>query len=158
MGKKKRINIYVDEDEWDRLRGNITCSRSEWINQMIIKQNRTVDKVDEINLKIQSIENQEKALSVDKSNLIEQRDLILKQREENEQNTILKEEAMSKIRILYSNLPYIELDRVKRIASNHTLNVEVLLTQMEKEGIPVKDTPIEKEALTGMRSGKGSPN
>lgn len=157
MGKKKRINIYIDEDEWDKLQSNINCSRSEWINQMIKKQNQMIDQIDEIEFKIQAIENQEKALSVDKDNLIKQRDLILEQREKNEENAILKEEAMSTIRILYSNLPYIELDRVRRIASNHTLNVEVLLAQMEKEGIPVKDIPIEKEALKGCESGKYTP-
>lgn len=157
MGKKKRINIYIDEDEWDKLRSNINCSRSEWINEMIKKQNQMVDKVDEIDFKIQAIENQEKALSVDKDNLMKQKNLILKQREANETNAILKEEAMSTIRILFSNLPYIELDRVKRIASNHTLNVDVLLTQMKKEGIPVKDVPIEKEALKGYETGKYVP-
>ena len=161
MGNKKRINIYVDEDEWDKLTENINCSRSEWINQMIIKQNRMVDKVDQINFKIQAIEKQEKALSTDKDNLIKQRDSILKQRKENEENIILREEAMSLIRQIYYNpdrkLDYIELDRVIRIASNNNLNEEVLLAQMEKEGIPVKDVPIVKEELLGDISGKGTP-
>ena len=80
MGKKKRVNIYVDEDEWDILPENINCSRSEWINEMIKKQNRMVDNVDEIDLKIQSIENEEKALSIDKDNLINKKNEILKQR------------------------------------------------------------------------------
>lgn len=161
MGKKKRINIYIDEDEWDRLQDNINCSRSEWINQMIKKQNQMVDKVDEIDFKIQAIENKEKALSIDKDNLIKQKDLILKQRDENETNSMLKEEAMSVIRTIFNNpdrpLEYIELDRVKRIASNKTLNSEVLLNQMEREGIPVKDVPIIKEALKGYSTGKYVP-
>lgn len=161
MGNKKRINIYIDEDEWDKLPENISCSRSEWINEMIKKQNQMVDEVDEIDFKIQAIENQEKALSVDKDNLIKQRNSILKQRDINEENTILKEDAMSLIRKIYHNpereLDYIELDRVKRIASNKTLNVDVLLTQMEKEGIPVKDAPIVKEKLKGYNTGKYVP-
>lgn len=161
MGNKKRINIYIDEDEWERLPENISCSRSEWINEMIKKQNRMVDEVDEIEFKIKAIENQEKALSVDKDNLIKQRNLILKQRDINEENAILKEEAMSLIRKIFFNpdreLDYIELDRVKRIASNKTLNHEVLLAQMEKEGIPVKDVQIVKEELKGYQTGKYVP-
>ena len=34
--------IYIDEDEWESLQENISCSRSEWINEMIKKQNRMV--------------------------------------------------------------------------------------------------------------------
>ena len=103
----------------------------------------------------------QKALSIDKDNLIKQKDLILKQRDENETNSMLKEEAMSVIRTIFNNpdrpLEYIELDRVKRIASNKTLNSEVLLNQMEREGIPVKDVPIIKEALKGYSTGKYVP-
>lgn len=161
MVLKKRVNIYIDYKEWEKLKENINCSRSEWINQMIKKQNQMVDKVDEIDLKIQAIENQEKALSIDKDNLIKQKNSILKQREENETNSMLKEEAMSLIRKIFYNpdrsLKYIELDRVKRIASNKTLNVDVLLSQMENEGIPVKDVPIIKEDLKGYETGKYVP-
>ena len=154
MGKKKRINIYVDEDEWDNLKGNIDCSRSEWINQMIIKQNQAVDEIEIIDMEIQSIENQEKSLAFDKSNLIERKNMILKQREANETNMLIKEEAMSTIRIIASNYPYVELDRVKRIASNHVIEVNVLLKQMKKEGICVKDIPIKKEKLKGYEVGR----
>lgn len=156
MGKKKRINIYVDEDEWDKLQRNITCSRSEWINQMIIKQNQTIDEVEEINLQIESIENQEKSLSFDKKNLIERREEILKQREINEQRFDIVENAMSTIRKIVNNpersLDYIELDRVKHIAKKNVLDYNLLVKQSEKEGIVIKDVAIVKEELRNMQT------
>ena len=154
MGKKKRINIYIDEDEWEKLKSNIEGSRSDWINQQIIKQNQAVDEVEVIEMEIQSIENQEKALALDKSNLIERKNTILKAREDNENNSTIREEAMSIIRVIASNYPYVELDRVKRIASNHVIDVDVLIKQMKREGIEVKDVPIEKEKLRGHVVGK----
>ena len=113
MGKKKRINIYVDEDEWEKLQRNIDCSRSEWINQMIIKQ-----------------------------------------REINEQRIEIVETAMSTIRKIYNNpdrsLDYIELDRVKHIAKKNVLDYKILVKQAEKEGIVIKDIAIVKEELRNM--------
>ena len=154
MGKKKRINIYVDEDEWEKLQRNIDCSRSEWINQMIIKQNQTVDEVEEINLQIKSIENQEKSLAFDKRNLMERKDEIIKQREINEQRFEIVETAMSTIRKIYNNpdrsLDYIELDRVKHIAKKNVLDYKILVKQAEKEGIVIKDIAIVKEELRNM--------
>lgn len=156
MGKKKRINIYVDEDEWDKLQRNITCSRSEWINQMIIKQNQTIDEVEEINLQIESIENQEKTLAFDKKNLIERREDILKQREINEQRFEIVENAMSTIRKIVNNperkLDYIELDRVKHIAKKNVLDYKILIKQCEKEDIAIKDMAIIKEELRNMET------
>lgn len=157
MGKKKRINIYIDEDEWEKLQFNIEGSRSDWVNRQIIKQNQAVDDVEVIDIEIQSIENQEKALALDKSNLIERKEMILKAREDNEANIMIREEAMSTIRVIASNYPYVELDRVKRIASNHVIDVNVLIKQMKIEGIVVKDVPIVKEALKGYESGKYVP-
>lgn len=147
MGNKKRINIYVDEDEWDKLQRNISCSRSEWINQMIIKQNRTVDEVEEINLQIESIENQEKSLAFDKKNLLEKREEILKQREINEQRFEIVEDAMSTIRKIADKKGFIELDRVKHIAKFNVLDYNILVKQSEKEGIAIKDFEIVKEPL-----------
>lgn len=157
MGKKKRINIYIDEDEWEKLKFNIEGSRSDWVNRQIIKQNQAVDDVEVIDMEIQSIENQEKSLALDKSNLIERKEMILKAREDNKTNIMIKEEAMSTIRVIASNYPYVELDRVKRIASNHVIDVNVLIKQMKIEGIVVKDVPIIKEELKGYESGKYVP-
>lgn len=154
MARMGRINFYGDLDEWDKLQFNIDCNRSKWLNEMIKKQNQAVDELEVIEMEIQSIESQEKSLAFDKSNLIERKKAIMKQREVNEENKTIKEEAMSIIRLVVDDKPYIELDRVKRIASNHVLDVEVLLKQSKKEGIIVKDLPIEKEPLQNYHVGK----
>lgn len=154
MARMGRINFYGDLDEWDKLQFNIDCNRSKWLNEMIKKQNQAVDEIEVIEMEIQSIENQEKALAFDKSNLLERRNMILKQREMNEENIRIVEEAMSTIRMIASNYPYVELDRVKRIASNHVLDVDVLIKQMKKENIEVRDVPIVKEQLKGYDVGR----
>lgn len=147
MGKKKRVNIYVDEDEWEKLPRNISCSKSEWINQQIRKQNESIDEVDEINLKIQAIENQEKTLAYDKTTLIERKEEILKQREINKNNFKIIEEAMSTIREINHNQGFIEDDRVKYIAKSHTLNSDVLFEQIEKEQIKHEDIEIKHQKI-----------
>lgn len=147
MGKKKRVNIYVDEDEWEKLSRNIICSKSEWINQQIKKQNESIDEVDEINLKIQAIENQEKTLAYDKTTLIERKNEILKQREINEKNFKVIEDAMSTIREVAYNEGFIEDDRVRYIAKSHTLNPDVLFEQMEKEQIKHEDIEIKHQKI-----------
>ena len=153
MGEKKRVNIYVDITEWEKLSRNIDCSKSEWINQQIRKQNRCVDKVDELDLRIKSIENQEKTLALDKLGLIEMKNRILEQRKKNSEEFEVVNHAMDTIRRVNSNpdrkLDYIEDERVKHIASENTLNPDVLFEQMEKEGIKHKDVPIPKEDLKG---------
>lgn len=147
MGKKKRVNIYVDEDEWEKLSRNIICSKSEWINQQIRKQNESIDEVDEINLKIQAIENQEKTLAYDKTTLIERKNEILKQREINENNFNIIEKAMSTIREINYNQGFIEDARVKYIAKSHTLNPAVLFEQIEKEQIKHEDIEIKHQKI-----------
>ena len=147
MGKKKRVNIYVDEDEWEKLSRNIICSKSEWINQQIRKQNESIDEVDEINLKIQAIENQEKTLAYDKTTLIERKEEILKQREINEKNFKIIDKAMSTIREVAYNEGFIEDDRVRYIAKSNTLNPDVLFEQIEKEQIKHEDIEIKHQKI-----------
>lgn len=147
MGKKKRVNIYVDEDEWEKLSRNIICSKSEWINQQIRKQNESIDEVDEINLKIQAIENQEKTLAYDKTTLIERKEEILKQREINEKNFKVIDKAMSTIREINYNQGFIEDDRVRYIAKSNTLNPDVLFEQIEKEQIKHENIEIKHQKI-----------
>ena len=145
MARMGRINFYGDLDEWDKLQRNIDCNRSKWLNEMIKKQNRCIDEVDEINLQIQSIENQEKTLAFDKSILIEQKEAILKQREINDKSFEVIEKAMHTIREIVSNQGYIEDDRIKYIAKHHTLNSHVLFEQVDKEQIKHDDVEIKKQ-------------
>lgn len=147
MARMGRINFYGDLDEWDKLQRNIDCNRSKWLNEMIKKQNRCIDEVDEINLKIQSIENQEKTLAFDKSILIEQKEAILKQREVNEQIFEIVEDAMKTIREIEYNQGYIEDDRIKYVAKHHTLNPDVLFKQVEKEQIKHEDIEIQHQKI-----------
>ena len=145
MVKKKRVNIYVDCDEWDKLSRNINCSKSEWINQQIRKQNECIDEIDEINRKIQKIESIEKELNFDKTNLIKEKESILERRKRNEQIFKIVEDAMNTVRKINHEQGFIEDDRVKFIASNHELNVDVLFKQIEKEQIKHKDIEIRKQ-------------
>jgi len=147
MARMGRINFYGDLDEWEKLQRNIDCNRSKWLNEMIKKQNRCIDEVDEINLKIQSIENQEKTLAFDKSILIEQKKAILKQREINDKTFEVVENAMHTIREIVSNQGYIEDDRIKYVAKSHTLNPDVLFEQVEKEQIKHQDIEIQHHKI-----------
>lgn len=147
MGKKKRVNIYVDVDEWEKLSRNINCSKSEWINQQIKKQNECIDEIDKINNKIQKIESLEKELNFDKTNLIKQKESILKQREENEHIFEIVEDAMTTVRKINHEQGFIEDDRVKHIASNHTLNPDVLFKQIEKEQIKHENIEIHHQKI-----------
>ena len=91
MGTKKRINIYVDSDEWDKLQRNIDCSRSEWINRQIKKKNECIDEVEEINLKLKEIDEAKRTMFFDEKALMERKEEILKQRKINEESIEIRE-------------------------------------------------------------------
>ena len=157
MGTKKRINIYVDSDEWDKLQRNIDCSRSEWINRQIKKKNECIDEVEEINLKLKEIDEAKRTMFFDEKALMERKEEILKQRKINEESIEVREKAMKTIRIIEDNQGYIELDRIKHIAKKHVLNPDVLIKQCKKENIEIRDLEIVREEIIGLSTGKGSP-
>lgn len=38
MSEKIRVNIYIDEYAWNELDKYIACSKSNWINEQILKR------------------------------------------------------------------------------------------------------------------------
>jgi len=145
---KIRVNITVDKYAWEQLPKYISIGKSTWINQQIWKQINSVDNIDEINMQIDAIEYQERTLANDKSLLIEKREFIQEQRKNNEKNLKIINDAMMLIRTIVGKQGYIEKSRVQFIANKHVLDVNVLLSQCEKENIDVKDIEVKKDVDT----------
>jgi len=154
MGKKIRVNLTMDEDVWEDLVKYIDCSRSSWFEQQARKQIERHDDIAEIDMKIQAIEYQQKNLEFDKTSLLEERQSIIEKREKNRENLKLINDVMFTIKTIVNNQGYIEKGRVEFICNKHQLDSNIILSQLEKEGINVVEGNPQKGELTGLRSGK----
>lgn len=154
MKKVKRVNISVYEDEWDELPKYIDVNRSEWVRQQVRKQISVNDDLKKIEMQLDAIEYQQKNLEIDKEFLINEKKAIEERRKQNESDLKLINDVMFTIRTIAENQGFIEISRVEFIANKNFLDVDILLSQCDKNDIEVRDTEIIKEALQGLRSGK----
>ena len=154
MGKKIRVNISIDEDVWKELGKYIDGNKSSWVEQQARKQIERHDDITQIDMKIQAIEYQQKNLEFDKSSLLEERNAIIKEREKNRENLKLINDVMFTIKTIVNNQGFIERGRVEFICNKQKLDSNIILSQLEDDGINVLDGNPKKEPLTGFRSGK----
>lgn len=137
MGKKVRKSITIDEDLWKILPNYINSSRSAFFEKQARRQVNCNDKIDEIDLKLQEIENKKNNLNLEEQNLKEKKEHILELRERNKNNFEIKEKAMSTIRSVVNNEGAITKDRIKFIAKKNVLEADVLIEQALKENLKI---------------------
>lgn len=116
MGKKVRKSITIDSNLWDILPNYINTSRSAFFEKQARRQINCNDEIEEIDLKLQEIENKKNNLNLEEENLREKRNHILELRERNKNDFELKEKAMNVIRTVVHNEGSIAEARVKFIA------------------------------------------
>lgn len=151
MRKKIRIGAYVYEDSWNALDKCIDCSKSEWICNQVEKRVNQNDDVAEIERQMKEIEIMQNNLKNEFDMLSDQKQQLLKQRKLNEQNFEVINKAMNTIRLVANNQGYIEKLRVEFIANKFNLPFKLLMEQIEKENIVVKDIKLRDDVDTNDR-------
>ena len=139
MNEKIRVNIYVDKYAWEELPKYIACSKSNWVNEQILKKISQHDDVAELEKQINEISALVEGLQYDKENLETRKKELLNERKRNEQSFEIINEAMNTVRVVNNNQGYIEKTRVEFFANKFNIGVEVLKNQIEKENIVIKD-------------------
>lgn len=139
MSEKIRVNVYVNKHAWEELDKYITCSKSNWINEQVLKKVSQHDDIAQIDKKINEMSELIQGLQFDKENLEERKKQILHERKLNEQSFEVINNAMNTIRIVNNNQGYLEKTRVEFFANKFNISYEVLKAQMEKENIKIKD-------------------
>lgn len=139
MNDKVRVNIYVDKYAWEELPKYIACSKSNWINEQMLKKISQHDDVAELERQINEISELVKGLQYDKENLENRKKELLSERERNEQSFEIINEAMNTVRVVNNNQGYIEKTRVEFIANKFNISFDVLKRQIAKENIEIKD-------------------
>ena len=107
MNEKIRVNIYVDKYAWEELPKYIACSKSNWINEQILKKISQHDDVADLERKINEITALVEGLQFDKENLEARKKELLDERKRNEQSFEIINNAMNTIRIVNENQGYI---------------------------------------------------
>lgn len=148
MGEKVRVNIYVDKRAWEELPKYISCSRSNWLNEQVLKKVSQHDDVAELERKINEISELVEGLQYDKQNLEARKKELLDERERNEKSFEVINEAMNTVRVVNNNQGYIEQTRVEFIANKFNISVEVLKNQIERENIIIKDIKLRDDTDT----------
>lgn len=151
MNEKIRTTIYVNKHNWQELGKYIDCKKSEWIDKQIEKRINQHDDVAEIDRQMKEIEMQQRNLKMELETLSEQREQLLKQRKDNETNYQLIGQAMDILRTVATNQGYIEKTRVEFIANRYNLTVNLLIKQIEKENICIKDIAQRNDVDTNMQ-------
>ena len=139
MSEKVRVNVYVDKRAWGELPKYIACSRSNWINEQVLKKVSQHDDVAELERQIKEINELVKTLQFDKDELENQRNEILNERKRNEQDFEVINNAMNTVRKVNNNQGYVEKTRVEFWANKFNISFDVLKRQIEKENIEIKD-------------------
>ena len=134
MNEKIRVNIYVDKYAWEELPKYIACSKSNWINEQILKKISQHDDVADLERKINEISALVEGLQFDKENLEARKKELLDERKRNEQSFEIINNAMNTIRIVNENQGYINnllstvlqcrrSYRIRRIQCNISINL-----------------------------------
>ena len=164
MDKKKvRRSIYVSEKNWDALSNYIGKSKSEWIDEQIEKLIDKLDDIDKIDFRISEIQYELKNLNIELEALQMDKKRIIEKRKENTNNWERINKAMDTIRrVAQSNINkeypfgYIEKYRVEFVANNNVIEKKALISQIEKENIPIREIAVPNdETILG---DKGSPS
>ena len=136
---KIRTTIYVNKENWQNLHKYIDCTKSDWLDKVIERKVNQHDDVAQIERRMDEIKIMVKNLEDEFNFLSDERDAILKQRELNDKNFELIEQAMKTIRIVASNQGYIEQSRVEYLANKFNLKVKSLENEIKRQGIEIKD-------------------
>ena len=134
---KVRRSITIEEEIWEKLPEAINKSRSAFFEEQARKQINFLDDIEEIDLKLKSIENKKNNLKLEEDNLKERKEKILKLREKNKNNFEVKQKAMNIIRTVVNNEGAITETRIKFIAKNHYLEPEILIEQSQQENLKI---------------------
>ena len=134
---KVRRSITIEEEIWEKLPEAINKSRSAFFEEQARKQINFLDDIEEIDLKLKSLENKKNNLKLEEDNLKERKEKILKLREKNKNNFEVKQKAMNIIRTVVNNEGVITETRIKFIAKNHYLEPEVLIEQAQQENLKI---------------------
>lgn len=134
---KSRKSITIEDEIWEKLPEVINESRSSWFEKQARKQISLLDDIEEIDLKLKSIENKKSNLKIEEENLKERKEKILKLREQNKNNFEVKQKAMNIIRTVANNEGGITETRIKFIAKNHYLDHNILTEQAKEENLNV---------------------
>ena len=145
-----RTTIYVNKQNWQDLSKYIDCTKSDWINKVIERKVNQHDDVADIERKLKEIEIMQKNLQEEFEFLTDEKDAILKQRELNDKNFELIEQAMRTIRIVANNQGYVEQTRVEYIANKFNLKVQSLMNEIKRQGIEIKDIEQRKDTDNNM--------
>ena len=137
--EKIRTTIYVNKDNWQNLHKYIDCTKSDWLDKVIERKVNQHDDVAQIERRMDEIKIIMKNLDDEFNFLSEERDAILKQRELNDKNFELIEQAMKTIRVVANNQGYVEQSRVEFIANKFNLKVQSLENEITRQGIEIKD-------------------
>ena len=137
--EKIRTTIYVNKDNWQNLHKYIDCTKSDWLDKVIERKVNQHDDVAQIERRMDEIKIIMKNLDDEFNFLSEERDAILKQRELNDKNFELIEQAMKTIRVVANNQGYVEQSRVEFIANKFNLKVQSLENEIKRQGIEIKD-------------------
>ena len=139
MSANVRVNVYVDKRAWEELPKYIVCSRSNWINEQVLKKVSEHDDVAEIERQINEISGLLRDLTFNKEELENRKKEILSERERNEQSFEVINNAMNTVRKVNNNQGYVEKTRVEFWANKFNISFAVLKAQIEKENIEIKD-------------------
>ena len=134
---KVRRSITIDEKIWEKLPEAINVSRSAFFEEQARKQINFLDDIEEIELKLKSIENKKNNLNLEVDILTERKEKILKLREKNKNNFEVKQKAMNIIRTVVHNEGVITETRVKFIAKQNYLDPEILIEMALDENLKV---------------------
>ncbi len=148
MNKKIRVNVYVDKRAWEELPKYISCSRSNWIHEQVLKKVSQHDDVAELERQINEMIELIQGLQYDKENLENRKKELLDERERNEKSFEVINKAMNTVRVINNNQGYIEKTRVEFIANKFNISVEVLKNQIERENIKIKDIKLRDDTDT----------
>ena len=134
---KVRRSITIDSEIWEKLPEAINVSRSAFFEEQARKQINYLDDIEEIDLKLKSIENKKNNLNLEEENLKERKEKILKLRELNKNNFEVKQKVMNIIRTVVNNEGAITEMRIEFIAKNHYLDPDILIEQAVQENLKI---------------------
>lgn len=132
MAKRKTVTITIDEDLWRISGALLPCSRSKFIENQLREYINSNNEIEQLEKEVEKEKQQIQAKEEKIRHLKEIREL-------NNHNKEVIFKAMNTVRDIVFNIGAISKSQIEFIASNNTIDSDVLTAEIKKEGIKITE-------------------
>lgn len=132
MAKRKTVTITIDEDLWTIAGVLLPCSRSKYIETQLRQYINSINEIEQLE---REVEKEKQSIRAKEEKIKHLKEI----REINNKNKEVIFKAMETVRNIVFNNNAISKTQIEYIASNNTIDTDILIAEIKKENIKITE-------------------